>query len=340
MKKTALLLLVLLTLLITNAFGIDITQYGYKVIDSFEEQDTTVYVVEDQAGNRFEFIGSDITARQAGLLMNLRKEFEGLEFIKIKSLRIGLADSRIESIIIPESFTYMGTDLTQYLPSGMQFYYENYLEYDFRMLIGKLFVRLKGQFFSEVALAERMVEAVADPVRFIQTHDPEYIIKKLVAVDETLERLKAADFETQGKIAAKEQAALEIVGQLKAADTEAREKNSALEQDLAELTEDYEQLKAAHDALKSNYDDLKTSHDSLETEVARLKSSTVLVSSHGAFGKIKEMDPAMVDKVVSMKQADPSLSIDAAVGAMKAEGTKISKDQVYIIFTVFFPEGE
>ena len=308
MKKTALLLLVLLTLLITNTFGVDITQYGYTVIDSFEEQDTTVYVVEDQAGNRFEFIGTDITALQAELLMNLRKEFEGLEYINIKSIRIGLGDSRIEALIILESFTHKGTDLTQYLPSGMRFYYETYLEYDFRMLITKLFVRLKGQFFDEAALAERMVEAVNDPIRFIQTHDPEYIIKKFVTVDETLEQLKAADFET-------------------------RETIVALEEELAELTSDYEEL-------KSDHEELKTAHGSLKTEVARLKSSTVLVSSHGAFGKIKEMDPAVVDKVVSMKQADPSLSIDAVVGSMKAEGTKISKGQVFIIFTIFFPEGE
>ena len=55
-------------------FSVDIADYGFTVVSSFDEQGTTVYVVEDASGNRFEFIGEQVTRRQAQVILRDRDQ--------------------------------------------------------------------------------------------------------------------------------------------------------------------------------------------------------------------------------------------------------------------------
>jgi len=292
-------ILILLMLMLPSAtlFGVDISEYGFTVVSSFKEQGKTVHLVQDMSGNTFEFIGESISSRQAQIILRVMKDFSKLRYLSFESIRIVLAaDNTVEALLVPAAFSYKGVDFTQYLPSGIRFYYKDYLEYDFRMFISKLFVRVREQYLDETSLAENMLEAVNDPIAYIRTHDPDYIIKKFIAVDEKIALLEAEN-------------------------TKAKEEIARLEKELEEQLK--KQLAAA----------------AAETEksIEELKMSTVMVASQGAFSKIKEMEPEAVERVIALKSADSSLTVEDAAAKLKEDEIKLTSNQVLIIFTVFFP---
>lgn len=262
-------------------FGVDISDYGFTVVSSFEEQGTTVHVVSDGSGNTFEFIGDSVSNRQAQIILRVMKDFSDLRYLSFESIRIVLGEESIEALLVPDAFAYKGVDFIQYLPSGLRFYYKDYLEYDFRMFISKLFVRLREQYLDEASLAENMLEAVNDPIAYIRTHDPDYIIQKFIAVEENIGLLE--------------------------------EEISLLKEQLAEAAAENEK------------------------NLELLKMSTVQVASQGMFSKIKEMETSAVERAISLKSADSSLTVDDAVAKLKEEDIKLTPNQVLIIFLVFFP---
>jgi hypothetical protein len=285
-------ILIILMVILPSAslFAVDISEYGFTVVSSFKEQGKTVHVVRDMSGNTFEFIGESVSNRQAQIILRVMKDFSELRYLSFKSIRIVPAENKIEALLVPSAFSYKGVDFTRYLPSGLQFYYKDYLEYDFRMFISKLFVRVREQYLDETSLAENMLEAVNDPIAYIRTHDPDYIIKKFISVDEK-------------------------IGLLEEENQQAKKEIERLEKQLAEAAAESEE------------------------NIRQLKMSTVQVASQRAFSKLKEMDPSAVERVIALKSADSSLTVDDAVAKLKEEEIKLTSNQVLIIFTVFFPSS-
>jgi len=341
LKKIWFLGILILFIPCLTLFSLDLSRYGYSIIRTYEEQKQIVYVVQDRAGNNFEFIGESMSDSQANLLVQLRKQFADLKYIKIKTLRVVIADGEVEALILPYSFTYKGEDLTKYLPSGIQFYYEYYLEYDFRMLIKKLFIRIKGQYFDETSLADQMIEAVKDPVAYIRSHEPEYLIKKIAELDAQMNNMYAEGskaVENLGKrTASLESRASElknVLASLRAEQEDLREQHS---EDINSLKQEFSEEMEERSGEISELDE---NISSLAKELASLKQSTVMVSSQGLFSSLKEIDPEVIRRVVEVKETDLSLTPDVVSKQLKGEGIKVSKNQVTIIFTIYFPELE
>ncbi len=96
-----------------------------------------------------------------------------------KSVKLIFKKDGIEINVIPGSLTYNDSELTPYLPAGITFIHTDYTMYDFRVVKDNYFIRIRGQYYGPDLLLKAVDEAVADPVRYIAAHDPEFIIKQI-----------------------------------------------------------------------------------------------------------------------------------------------------------------
>ncbi len=116
---------------------------------------------------------------EKSVIMKFYNELNDIEGLVVKQASVIFTDSAFEAAIIPESFVYKGKDFNKYLPAGLTFIYKNYTQYDFRMLKDTYFMRIRGEYFSPEELFSRMEKALEDPVNYIVSHNPEYVVNQL-----------------------------------------------------------------------------------------------------------------------------------------------------------------
>jgi hypothetical protein len=230
---------------------------------------------------------------------------------------------------------------------------------------------MKGQFFDEDQLAARVVSAARDPIRFLETTDPEYLYRTLQEVSATLKGLESggdnvvqslrdlvADYQA---LKAQKPLLERKLAELSAAD-------AALTTELKALAADHAALKNAHEALQASHEDLARQHESLQTsltveaeklaaanrdlaarvattaqiseaEIARLRASTLALHNTRFLRGPSPMDPAMVARAVELKRANAAMTSAEVVAALKAQGITASRKQVDLIVMVYFPAG-
>ncbi len=148
-----------------------------------------------------------------------------IEGLEVKQATIIFSETGFEAVVIPEKFVYGEIDFAPYLPAGLSFMYRTYTMYDFRMLKDRYFVRIRGEYFSPEDLLEKMKSAHDDPVKYIVSHNPEYVVTQLGKLD------------------------LENSNQSSTLDK--------LEKELEELSQSHEELMNQHKALLDDYDKLR-----------------------------------------------------------------------------------
>lgn len=191
MKKGIAISGVLLFCLGLGAYAVDLTSYGYQVLGTHHENELTFYDARDAAGVTFAVASAapltDANMQVLGLVL---KTFEGWHNLKISRIRIVFsANNHAEILVLPSSFVYKGVDLSTYMPSGMQFQYTDYLSYDFRMYKDSLFLRVYGQLYNETEFADRLLAAVNNPVLYLQTTSPDYLLKQINDIVNKVESL-------------------------------------------------------------------------------------------------------------------------------------------------------
>ena len=102
-----------------------------------------------------------------------------LDGLVIQRLRIVFDRDRANAVVIPSEFSIEGDDYVEYMPSGMQFSFQDGVAYDFRMLIDNLAVRINGQFFTNEQFFERIMRAVDNPAAYILSQDPQFLAVRL-----------------------------------------------------------------------------------------------------------------------------------------------------------------
>jgi hypothetical protein len=350
----------------------DLAALGMTVLSSRPDGARTVYEIADSRGNRLTVVGdSEMTEAQAKAVLFLRDTLVGWKSMTAPSIRVTLSGTKAEALVVPSRYASDGLDLTTLIPSGLQFYLDSILEYDFRMRVGTIFLRMKGQFFDEEQLAARVVSAARDPIRFLESTDPEYLYRTLQEVTATLKGLESggdsvvqslrdlvADYQT---LKAQKPLLEKKLADLGAAD-------AALTAELAALASDYAALESAHDALRASHEDLARRHESLRTalaaeegkltaadkelaarvaaaaqvseaEIARLRASTLALHNTSFLRGPSPMDPAMVARAVELKRANAAMTSAEVVAALKAQGITASRKQVDLIVMVYFPAG-
>ena len=130
---------------------------GYSVLSRTPLEDAVQYEVENVDGHRFTVITpSRVTDYHIQIIQTIAEKLYALVNLDIESLRIVFEDSQIFVQVNPAAYLLRDDnvkdgeiiDVAKYMVSGMQFYYSKQLEYNFRMLIDNLFVRINGFLFS------------------------------------------------------------------------------------------------------------------------------------------------------------------------------------------------
>lgn len=151
-----------------------------EIISQTPSSSGTEYTVRS-GGQTFSVLSRRaLSEDQKARIVDIARTLYNSRYMKVRSLKMSISDgNRIDVYIIPESFIYKGVNLVPYMPSGMQFYDDEAFEYDFRMNVQKVFVRIKGRLLDEESLAEKMYSAYTDPIRFVKMQDTDYINKRI-----------------------------------------------------------------------------------------------------------------------------------------------------------------
>jgi len=161
---------------------------GYTITGKSVEDGKDVYALQDAGGFPFTVVlAGEPTRRQQESLKALIGIFRSLQRVPIASLRIAFAGEAAEIILVPRPFSHQGQELASFMPSGMQFYYDGYLEYDFRMKADNLFFRVRGQFFAEDQFLDRLAGAARNPAAFIHANDPEFVYRRLLELEKKMD---------------------------------------------------------------------------------------------------------------------------------------------------------
>jgi hypothetical protein len=287
------------------------------------------------------------------------------------SIRVTLTGTKAEALVVPSRYSSDGLDLTKLIPSGLQFYLDTILEYDFRMRVGTIFLRMKGQFFDEDQLAARVVSAARDPIKFLERTDPEYLYRTLQEVTSALKGLESGGdnaLQSLRDLVADYQSlkAQKPLLEKKLAELDAG--NAAVAAELGALASDHAALKGAHDALGVAHEELAGKHQALEAthkadadklaaadkelvaqvaaasqasaaEVTRLRATVLALHNTGFLRGPSPMDPKLVARAVELRRANAAMTSAEIVTALKTEGITASKKQVDLIVLVYFPAG-
>lgn len=201
----------------------------------------------------------------------IHERITSIKGLKISEVRYVVDSRNIEIIIKPESYSYNKTDFMQYLPGNMLFIYKDSLEYNFRILVNKIFVRIKGLYRGEKELNEKMLEAVENPEAYLRKRDPEFFLTKL----------------------------------------------SELEENMKNLRSDLDKTREAHN---------------------RTRYALITLHNDGFFSGPEEVSQQKIDKVLSMKENNKSLSAEQIEEALNKQGFEISDQEVELIIAAFYNE--
>jgi hypothetical protein len=191
MKKIVIAALILVTAGAALC-GQNLEGLGYTILSTGTEDGYTVVTARDPAGGlTFDLYYKSLTPRHLSFLQEARKIILSWKYLVPGNLRVIFQPRVVEIRVIPDSFVYEGTDYAANVPSAINFYFKDILEYDFRILVDNITLRVRGPYFNEEQLASKLQSAVANPIAFIQSNDPEYIVRRLGEMSAEIETLNA-----------------------------------------------------------------------------------------------------------------------------------------------------
>lgn len=203
MKRIQFVLIVCAVLFLTTPlFAGPFENAGLTVVSERSEEGGRAYSLQDADGNQFTcLVEGGLTDQTAASVQTLAKRFYGWQHIAVSSIRFRITAQQIEAGILLKDSTYKGVALVPHVPAGLQFFLRDTLEYDFRIASQNNFIRLKGWYFTEEQLLDRIVTAVKNPGDFIKSQDPEYLFNALSALEKDFAELTERSKESEAALA-------------------------------------------------------------------------------------------------------------------------------------------
>jgi hypothetical protein len=317
MNKALIIAVVLVGVFTGFAAGSGFEDRGWILEGKSQDGPLTVYNLKDKAGLPVAVaLQGEPKAYHYQVLEGLYATFSKMKILEIASIRIAFVNNRAEVILIPANFPYKGKNLARFLPSGIQFYYTDFLEFDFRMVVENLFLRLKGQYFTEEQFAEKLFNASENPYAYIQSQDPEYIILRFQEIMRLLDALKVEGSRAETEAAAR----IDSI-------------RGSLEKNIGGLRVDVENLVKKQQAAGEKV-------DKLTQEFVLLRYALLVLNNRGFFGSINLPSEEAVAKLVEMKTNEPGLTMKEAQARLKTAGVEMTSKEVFLVFSVYFNEFE
>lgn len=285
---------------------------GFTVSAERSEGGIPTWDLRDAQGREFSvsLLGS-FTADRRQALSRLREVIYSLPGLDVQRLRFVFERDRADAVVIPASFRFEGEDFARYLPSGMQFQFDDAIVFDFRMLVDNLAVRINGQFLAADQFMGRLRRAVENPSAYIQSQDPQFLARRLddqlgriEALELSAEEQSAVDRSLEGSIGALEREGAALVN-------EGRSLIAALEDRIAEL-------ETQSDALALALEELDGRNSTLGAELDLARQGAVILATRNIFGSLKVVEPELIVEAVTLRLAEPGLSQDELLERVNA----------------------
>lgn len=250
----------------------------------------------------------------------LRELFYGWDSLTIDTINIIEEDDTLEISIIPQEFIIAGQDVAEYMPAGMLFFYDDRLEYDFRMYKDNIFVPIDGIYYNEEAFLYKIATAASNPASFISREDPDFYVERFNEINDSIEELNYTDYQLKQRVTTLE--------------TEVEE----LQTQVAELQIEVSDLTTGLTELTATVTAMQVTNADMADVIATLQYAVMTLHNTGLFGKIYPVDKDFMDKIIALKDESPDLTYDEIVELLKAEEYDYSKGDLKIILSVIYNE--
>lgn len=320
--KKATLILPLLLIGIALAGAVELDERGYTVESQRIEEGITLFEVRDSAGNPLT-VGratESFTEENINVLESVVDTILGMEYLEVADLRVVFSRNRADIVVIPRRYRFDGLDLASLMPSGMQFIFTDFLEFDFRMLVDGLFVRMQGQYLNEQQFVERLARAARNPAAYIQSTNPRFVFTRLEELSRQIDAVEGEGVTLTEEVD-------NLIDSFREFRTDANQSARLLEQEITEL-------RTAYEALLEDY-------TLLARDFARARRALLVFENRGFFGSLRIPEESVVEQIVELKLANPEMTIDEAEAAIN-EGREeaVSNKVVTLVFSLYFNEFE
>ena len=351
MKKGTLIFL-LFGVMLASLGAVELSDRGYTVSNQRVEDGITLYDVRDNAGNPLT-VGTatgSFTASDMNVLEIVRETFFNMEFLEVADLKVVFSLNRADIVVIPRRYRYEDLNFAALMPSGMQFIYTDFLEYDFRMLVDGLFVRMQGQYFNEQQFVERLARAGRNPAPYIQSTDPRFVFRPLDEVEKLLDEFRSFRTEAnQGIRGLEESLRRERAALRNEFDRELAQESARFDQELARAREHFDtEIADVRGELEQEVEELQVVLEGLTADYLELlrqfnvaRRAVLVFENRGFFGGLRIPDEAVVEEIVQLKLDNPGITIEEAEAAIN-EGREeaVSGKVVTLVFSLYFNEFE
>jgi hypothetical protein len=146
-----------------------------------ESQEKEVIQLKTSQGNKFEMIAQEpLTSDTVAKIKKMTELFFQFEKISISRLRFIVKKNALVEAYLPiTKLIQDSVNLQSFFPAGLVFFYNESLNYDFRMHKNNIFLRLKGQFISEKELLSKVSQALDNPLAFLEKNSLESLKAKI-----------------------------------------------------------------------------------------------------------------------------------------------------------------
>lgn len=325
MKKATLFLLPF-AVSIALLGAIELSDRGYVVSNRRVEDGITLYDVRDDAGNSLSVgtVTGSFSNQNMNVLEIVRETFFNMDYLDVSQMKVVFSRNRADILVIPRQYFFDGINLAALMPSGMQFVYTDFLEFDFRMVVDGLALRMQGQYFTERQFVERLSRAARNPAAYIQRTDPRFVFSRLDEISEQISEIESRDVRMSEEMDA-------LIGSLREFRSEANQGLRRLQGEFArEMTE-----------MRTAYEELLSEYGELEREVARMRRAVLVFENRGWFGTLRIPEESVVEEIVALKLENPGMTIDEAEAAInQGREERVSNTVVTLVFSLYFNEFE
>ncbi|QEN05215.1 hypothetical protein EW093_11000 [Thiospirochaeta perfilievii] len=292
--------ILLLSLISFYLYSGDLSTYNLKIVSSIKKNNQNITTI-NTINNKQILVKSDktLTLEQEEIIGRTYNTFYNWPEMDISTSNMEFEDNILSTVINVSNLNYNGVEISQYMPSGIQIYYDTFYEYDFRMFKDTLFMRLKGQYFSKKEFLDELLKAVNDPILYVQIHDPAYLIKQIASLrDENLEQTDK----------------------------------------ISTLIDNYTNLLKMHNELLNKHSLLKEEVELDKIAQTKLKNGVISLNNKSLFGSLNEFDSTLVDEVISLKEGNPGIKVEDIELTLKEKDIKYSTKVIESIFIIYFNE--
>jgi hypothetical protein len=165
----------------------DYAAAGFTLAGTTTEDQRDFANLQDGAGNVI-LVSSDqpLSDDSLSVIKGLKERIFAIAGLQVAQFKVVVTEGRYDVLVSPKAFQAQGVDFLAYLPSGLQFQYSSYIEYNFRMKVGKSLVKIEGTLLADSGLVAEMLEAVKDPVAYIKKRNQDEIANKVQALEADL----------------------------------------------------------------------------------------------------------------------------------------------------------